>query len=142
MGEGVLVVIELHPAVRQNYSVSTTSPSVFLMCLPPCMLFCLSLWTTATVAIPLLFAPQPMFGSLQMSHNNKTHIKSFLLSVKMCRLVYALARTHTHRNLLIGLQLFPLSFPGFTSDRWAEVCVSRVELCVIGGLVKDRGMEG
>lgn len=30
------------------------------------------------------------------------------------------------------MQLFHLSFSGFAGDRWAEICVSCVEWCVIG----------
>lgn len=37
------------------------------------------------------------------------------------------------------MQLFHLSFSGFAGDRWAEVCVSRVELCVIGEERREGG---
>lgn len=37
------------------------------------------------------------------------------------------------------MQLFHISFSGFAGDRWAEVCVSRVELCVIGEERREGG---
>lgn len=115
-----LVLIELHPAVRQTYSVSSTSPSVFLTYLSPCMSFCFPLLSVATVTIHLL---------LYCTTTDIWVVLNFsFFSVKTCRQVYTLelarVNTHLHWDLLIALQLFPLSFSCFTSDRWAEVCVS------------------